>query len=846
MLTRQSVYAALHVKADEEKPVLLMLCYSFFSGVSIYVFYIVANALFLVNYAKSMLPVAYIGGGLLLFLIGKINVGLQRHFDFSRLCIALIVFQFISVGLMLFAYEITEWKGVALTMFIWNRISVYVNNVTFWNSSAKIFNLEQAKRIFSLIATGDVVASIVSYLVVNVLLGFKAMETEELLYLSMAALLVSLGFMVAIIRNYRTQLAVRQQKETGPAEEDDQGEGRYFKNNYHMLVLLLGMLPVLGVYFGEFIFSVEVKRQFPIKEQLTLFLGQFFLVSSIIELLVKVFFYRFAIRTFGLVSGIIILPVALILVLGLAILFISLKYSVFFYILLSRFLCISVKKSFSDTSFQILYQPLERGESQELQNRVEIYAKPAGYILAGVILLALMGAGLGDPLEIMIVFVAILIGWTYASFRMQGEYQTTLGNLFTNLGNVFTDILPGKTTAERAEAEGQPLKPLSFDEIVSKAGSALPGERLEAIEMLGQSKRFLAFRYLIPFLQGKDVSQKNAALHASGMNGNPELWPYLFENLNQPDFRQAAAEAIRNVGERVLPALNEYFDKSEGREDVQIAIVGLVMEMEGDEPVRMLRQKLNHPDLAVRHQVFRALAARGYGARLNERPAIVQEAVLQIRFMTWLLAAQRDLSRSHKLYNSQLADELVDEYRAAMAGLINMLTILTQDKRLYYIQGTMQSKSENSRSYLLEILNMAIPAEHKKQVIPLFEDISGSDKLERLHHAFPQERLSVEDRLHDVINKDFARLGWKTKMLAIRALEDYPSEATTFILLANATSPVASLAEAALRTLYHLDRDSFSALYHTMQWSEDDFHCGVCEQVESSEKAIERLKTADA
>lgn len=822
-----------------------MLCYSFFSGVSIYVFYIVANALFLVNYAKSMLPVAYIGGGLLLFLIGKINVGLQRHYDFSRLCMALIVFQFVSVGLMLFAYELTGWKGVALTMFIWNRISVYVNNVTFWNSSAKIFNLEQAKRIFSLIATGDVVASIVSYLAVNVLLGFRAMETEELLYLSMAALLISLGFMVAITRNYRDKLAVRQQIGADHAEQEELEERRYFKNNYHLLVLLLGMLPVLGVYFGEFIFSVEVKRQFPMKEQLTLFLGQFFLVSSVIELLVKVFFYRFAIRSFGLVSGIIILPVALILVLGLAILFISLKYSVFFYILLSRFLCISVKKSFSDTSFQILYQPLERGESQELQNRVEIYAKPAGYILAGVILLTLMSIGLGEPVEIMIVFVVILIGWTYASFRMQGEYQNTLSNLFTSLGNVWRDALPNKSTTGIAEAEENTLKPLSFDEIVAKAGSVLPAERLEAIEMLGQSKRFLAFRYLIPFLQGKDASQKNAALRASGVNGNPELWPYLFENLSQPDFRTAAADAIRHIGEPVLPALNDYFDKSGGREDVQTAIIGVVMQMEGNEAVRVLRQKLNHPDLAVRHQVFRALAARGYGARLNERPAIVQEAVLQIRFMAWLLAAQRDLSRSHKLYNSPLADELQEEYWAAMAGLINMLTILTQDKRLYYIQDTVQSKSENSRSYLLEILNMAIPAEHKKQVIPLFEDISGSDKLERLHHAFPQERLSVEDRLHDVINKDFARLGRKTKTLAIRALEDYPSEATTIILLANATSPAESLAEAALRTLYHLDHDRFSELYRTMQWNEDDLHCGVCQQVESSEKAAELLKTAD-
>lgn len=845
MLSKQSAYTALNIKPEEEKPVLLMLCYSFFSGVSIYIFYLVANALFLVNYDKFMLPVAYIGGGVLLFFIGKINVSFQRKVNFSRLSVILILFQLAAVAAMMFSYEATALKWITLVMFIWNRVSVYVNNVTFWTSSSKIFNLEQAKRIFSLIATGDVVASIVSYFSVNVLLNSKVMRTEELLYICMAALVISLGFMLVIIANYNQKLAVTTSDPSGEVEATSESRP-VFKNDYQMLLLLLGMLPVLGVYFGEFIFSVEVKRQFPVKDQLTLFLGQFFFISAIIELLVKVFFYRFAIRTFGLVSGIIILPVALIVVLSLAILFTSLDFSVFFYILLSRFLCISIKKSFSDTSFQILYQPLSKTESHALQNKVEIYAKPLGYILAGVILLILMRVGLGEPVQIMSVFVLILIGWTFASFRMQSTYQTMLGNLFSGLSGMFqTKKVAQEPALIQPDTAVRP-RPLPFEEIVKKATSPFFEDRLEAIELLGQSKRFLAFKYLIPFLQDKNDGLKTAAIKAAAANGNPELWPYLFETICSDVFHAPTAHALVSMGDRILPELNDYFDKSDDQIETQIRVIGIVKQIESEQALRFLRQKLTHPALAIRHKVFDALASQGYGVKLNERPGVIQEVGQHIAFMVWIIAAQKDLTRSRFLHSEVLQDALTNEYQDAVSELINMLTILTKERRLYFIQDSVRSRDENTRSYLLEILNMAIPLEHKSRVLPLFEDIPLTDRLVKLQSLYPQQKLSGEERLHDIINKDFARLSVSTKALAIRELNNFPSEETSFTLAANAVSPVKVIAEAALDVLHKIDPKRFEELYQTMKWSEDDFHCSVCHTIEAAKIENQLLNPANS
>lgn len=860
MITRQSLHTTFNIKKDEEQPVLLLLAYSFFSGISIYIFYIVANALFLVNYSKAMLPVAYIAGGVLLFFIGKINVSFQTKVNFTKLSVALIIFQFISVAVMLYFYETFSWKGITLIMFIWNRISVYVSNVTFWTSSSKIFNLEQAKRIFSLIATGDVVASIISYFTVNVLLSAKVLHTEELLYISLAALVVSLGIMIVIIKKYDNKLSTKpKESDVRPVQEvelDGAAEVKkgwifskikfakpdFFasspddspsKKNYKHLVFLLGMVPVLGVYFAEFIFSVEVKNQFPAKDQLTVFLGQFFFISAIIELLVKVFFYRFTIRTFGLISGIILLPVALILVFVFAITISSFDLSVFFFILLSRFLCISVKKSFSDTSFQILYQPLEKQESMALQNKVEIYAKPLGYISAGVILLLLVSINLGAPIYIMCAFLVILIGWAIASFRMQTEYQNMLSSLFTLPTSTINRTSPSeqnsKLNPKNLEDDGR----ISFESIVGKSLSDNLPEVLEGLTMLGRSKRFLSFKYLLPHLQSTNTIIKKAAIIAAGENGNPELWNSLFENLCNKKYYRETRLAIIKTGDRIIPALDTYFNLSKEDVEVQLSCIEIIFTIGGDRAIRSLRQKLNDPVQCVKDKVYESLAAMGYGVNLLERANLVPEVRLHIGFTIWIIAAQRDLFSTLPV-DSSLGPELVKEYNRAILKLLNVLTLLTKDNRLFVVQKSISSRNENTKSYLLEILNIAIPAEHKPQVIPLFEDISISEKILRYKNLYPQQRMSVQERLYDIINKDFSRLNVATKIAAIKQLEDYPSEETTFILSATAVSSSEILSETAMEILLVTDFKAFTALARTMIWKKDDFHCKIGNRLESS------------
>ncbi len=821
------IYKTLGIRREEGMDVLLFVLYSFFIGVAVYVYYIVATSLFLTDFEKSMLPIAYIAGGVLLYVLGRLNTELQKRIKFSKLASAMLIFFMASLGALLLAYQFSDSKWVTLSMFLWIRVAVYISTVTLWLPSSAVFNLQQAKRLFSLIGMGDVLASIFSSFLVGFLVGGEFMKTEGMLYICLFFLAIAFIVMMLIIRRHRGELAFTKSQEKQPLKKSD-GKmlGKYFKSNYFLLVFFLGMMPIFGLYILEFIFSVEIKVQFPEKDQMTAFLGQFLFICALVELIVKVFLYRIIINTFGIISGIIILPLSLIVVFAFAAMMASVDLSYFFYILLGRFLLSSVRKSFTDTSFQILYQPLPKEESISLQGQVEVYAKPLGYVLAGILLLILVYTGIGSSVNVIYIFLVILIGWSALSLRMKVEYQNMLSSLF----NFTASATKVEDAEEEPEDRDSSLGRMSLESVIEKAQSEDEVKKLEGIMLLGKSKRFLSSKYLIPHLQSRNETVRVAAIAAAGENGNPELWSHLFDNIQANQFVAETQEALTRIGEPVIPAINHFFNQSGERIDIQLVCVKVVSAIGGAKALRFLRQQLNDPTPMVRDIVYQTLAGYNYQANLNESAILVQEIRFHISFLVWLTAAQRDLFSS--FYAGRLVrPELHNEYNRGILKLLNILTILSGDSRLFYIQDSISSENENTRSYLLEILNMAIPPEHQSHVIPLFEEGSLSEKVLKFRSEFPQQKLSDEDRLYDIVNKDFSRLGLTAKLAAIRELEVFPSVETSFILAANAVSPVDEMAVEALDVLFKTDQEAFERLVKTFELNKDVHRITMAEEV---------------
>ena len=245
-----------------------------------------------------MLPLAYIAGGVFVHFIGRGNLYVQNKVIFSKLSMSMIILLVITIGLLLGIYYYNTSKWVVFFLFLLIRANLFVFSFTFWVASSKIFNLEQAKRLFGLIGTGEVTASIIANFLVSFLVSRKIVNVDGLLIISVIAIAISLFFYYAILKKYGKILSFKMPAVSTNIATKPISITKHNKK-YQLYVYLLAILPVICLYLIEFIFSIDSKQQYQSKEQLATFLGQFLFTCSIIEFLVKALLYRFVTKTFG-------------------------------------------------------------------------------------------------------------------------------------------------------------------------------------------------------------------------------------------------------------------------------------------------------------------------------------------------------------------------------------------------------------------------------------------------------------------------------------------------------------------------------------------------------------------
>ncbi|MPR35325.1 hypothetical protein [Salmonirosea aquatica] len=838
-MTSSSLYRFVDLKEGEEKTVGLFIGYSFFMGVAVAIFYTATTSLFLLSFERTMLPKAYIVGGIVVYALGLITSYIQKRIRFSYLVNGLIYFLMFSVTGLVLSYQFSDIKWFIFFLFVWNRVFVFVNGITFWSTAARLFNLQQAKRLFGLISTGEVISSIVSYFSVPLLLKF--ISTDQLLYIVALAVGACILLMSLIINRFSGQLAVI--AEPAPREATSAGNPRSWKrflaNPYYLLVFLLAMLPVVGLFFVDFMFAVESKEVFPDKELLASFLGVFFGFCALIEIVIKTVLYNKLIARFGLTLGVALLPLTLLFSLTLAVSY-GVVYGTtalfFAFIVLSRFFMSSVRKSINEPSFQVLMQPIPSSERSEVQSRIEGGPKAFGNIVPGVILLLLTSVSFIGTVEIAAFFLIILMGWLYVSLKIQGQYRGVLRALLEKSQAGIRHSLDAYQYAAWRLAEARRTASLSserssFEFIVKLVESPRTADRVLAASLLGESGRYFAYKYLTRLIHDESSAVQNAALAAAATIRNPELLPLLIVHLERDATHEAAAYGLLGVGETAIRELARSFGQSAGHTVMQLRLIRVIRQIGGPRAVKFLRSVLNSPDAAVRDEVYGALKELDYQVTITERIYLTSEIGDRIELFVWLLAAQRDLSGYPP--DSDIQSAIESEKRRIVPKIFTLLSLLPGAQRYDFISELLLSDNHETQGYLLEVMNMTLPNEWKGKLIPLFEDVPLVEKLKRCAADYPQRVLSPQERLGDIVNRHFSRVSSWLKATALHQLAQLPQD-NALILAAHAVSPDEVISEIALSALYKSNPARFESLRQVMEARNDTFHLKICRRIANS------------
>lgn len=837
-MNKKSIYDFIGLKEGEEKTVSFFIGYSFFMGVAVAIFYTATTSLFLIAFERTMLPKAYIVGGFVVYGLGFITNKIEKKIRFTKLANVLIYFLMVSVTGLLVLYQFSEIKWFIFVLFVWNRVFVFVNGITFWSTAAKIFNIQQAKRLFGLIGAGEVFSSILSFFSVPLLLKF--ISTDDLLYIVNLAVVGCIVMMSLIVSRFSANL--NQAKETPNADAkkaDTRTWADFLKNPYYVMVFLLAMMPVVGLFFVDFMFAVESKKVYPDKELLASFLGVFFGFCAIFEIGIKTILYGKLMNKYGLKVGIILLPLALLFSVTLAAsygLFYGTTSLFFAFIVLSRFFMSAVRKSINEPSFQVLLQPIATPERAILQSRIEGGPKALGNIIPGVLLLILTSLSFIDTVHIATFFILILIGWFYLSLKTQSRYQNVLNALLQksqNRASRSIDLYSYISYKLGSEKNKPSLnyEYNNFEFIVKLADSPQAQNRLLAAELLGESGRYFAYRYLARLMNDDSPEVKEAAIRAAGSLRKAELWPLLINHLHADRYHQSAAYALLVVGEPVLRELIRSFNRASGQTELQLRLIRLIRQIGGRDAVRFLRSLMNTSDAQVRDEVFESLKYLNYHARITERGYITTEIESRIELLVWLMASQRDLENYPPWSPIHIA--LEKEKIRVIPKIFTLLSLLDENQPYDSITELLVNEKQETYGYLLEVLNMTLPEEWKGKVIPLFEDRSIPERLKQAAEYFPNSRKAPGARLLDIINMHFTRVSLWLKVIALREIAQLEGN-YTLIFAALASSPFEIIAEIALYELYKLDPTRFYELRSSMEDTGDSFHLQICDKVQTS------------
>ena len=346
-----------------------------------------------------------------------------------------------------------------------------------------------------------------------------------------------------------------------------------------------------------------------------------------------------------------------------------------------------------------------------------------------------------------------------------------------------------------------------FEELAELSRSPDPDKRIFAVKLLARSGRYNTFRLLMDLLQDKNILVRKAALIASGKINRHELWTLIIDNLLHPQFTNEAFTAIEEIGKPVLQELDLFFGKLSEHKETQIRIIKLYQKIGGAEAIDLLKNKINHHDKEIRYQVLLALSKLEYQAKTNEGPSIKQSISEEIAIIIWLLATINEIGTTDEVNDLQSA--LKYELSKKKEDVFLLLSLIYDPKTIKHIRERIESKDNDSRVYALEIIDMTLSEDLKTLIIPILDDLTYKETISYYNYLFPQQKLSLPERLKDILNKDYSKINSWTKACALELIPKFPCTDPIQQYAANLINPNTILLEIAAYNLYNADIEKY-------------------------------------
>ena len=333
------------------------------------------------------------------------------------------------------------------------------------------------------------------------------------------------------------------------------------------------------------------------------------------------------------------------------------------------------------------------------------------------------------------------------------------------------------------------------------------GDRQYAAELLQHTMTDENTSYLIELLHDHEPNVRNTAIKTSVKKSNPEVIRALIENLGDTAFSSQAAEALILIGGKSLNMLDSSFYRSGQSPQSLINMVQIIGHIGGQHAKEILWNKIDYPDKVVVSKVLVALGEAEFKASFSQASRIKYAIETDIGDVSWNLCAIQELG------NEGFAKEVKEALRSEISNDIDhvymLLAMLYDSKSIQLVKENIESGTIEGTAFALEMLDVFLSDQLKQRVIPMLDEVSDQEKINRLELSYPRVALDEKLVLKFIINRDFTQANRWTKACVLRQIGVAGIKDFSLDLIAQLFNPDLMIREMAAWALYQIDIEEY-------------------------------------
>ncbi|MBL7863067.1 MAG: HEAT repeat domain-containing protein [Cyclobacteriaceae bacterium] len=379
----------------------------------------------------------------------------------------------------------------------------------------------------------------------------------------------------------------------------------------------------------------------------------------------------------------------------------------------------------------------------------------------------------------------------------------------------------GLATQAAGMAEDSDLLSIPIEKLMKLSKSVKQSDRLLAAKLMRKLTNQKTIFILLELMRDADPKVRTEALLTARKVKRPETWNVLIELLSSPRYAHQAASALKEAGEPALPVLEAAFHKSGQQDQIMLKIIQIMGHIPGKESLQLLWKKIDYPDKRIVKQILYSLRFINYRASGREALAVKDLLDAEMSKTLWNLAALHELTdEPHYEY---LKEALREEIRDNYDHLTLLLSLLYDPESVQLVKENIEVGTPDSVQYALELLDLFVDQDLKPKLIPLLDDSTTPQKLEKLQTFFPRESYNPIQVVNYILNRDFNYNNRWTKACAVHATAYMPDFRVSRGLISQMFNHDKILQETTAWVIYNKDRTAYENISERLPYKDKKF-----------------------